>query len=368
MRRGLPAHHQRSRNETTVVIRLRPTLRGLAYRHVGGTSLILMYHRVADLDRDPQCLAINPATFEAQMTLLSKRYPIIPLTELIAGVRNRKVPDRSIVVTFDDGYADNLVNATPILESLKVPATVFVSGDADSYRREFWWDELEGLILRPGVLPGRVELRTSARNVSLPLPSATVYSAADAARDRSWNVLLPDTSSRHALYRDLAAFLRQLSGEDRCVALSQLRELVQLEESSGGFPTSEVNRRMTPDEIATLDASPFMEVGGHTVSHPVLAMRSTQEQREEIEVNRDHLTALCGQAPRTFSYPYGSLDDYADETVTLVREAGYLGACSNHYGVVKMWTDPYRLPRCVIRGWNPGTLAERIEGWFHDVG
>ena len=90
---------------------LRARVREFAYRHVGGTALILIYHRVADLERDPQLLAVGPANFEAQMEILARKYPVIPLEDLIAGLNRRAVPDGAVVVTFDDGYADNLTTA-----------------------------------------------------------------------------------------------------------------------------------------------------------------------------------------------------------------------------------------------------------------
>jgi peptidoglycan/xylan/chitin deacetylase (PgdA/CDA1 family) len=90
---------------------LRATVRDFAYRHVGGTALVLAYHRVADLERDPQLLAVSPANFEAQVKMLSEECRVVSLEDLLEALRRRTVPDRAIVLTFDDGYADNLTTA-----------------------------------------------------------------------------------------------------------------------------------------------------------------------------------------------------------------------------------------------------------------
>jgi peptidoglycan/xylan/chitin deacetylase (PgdA/CDA1 family) len=109
-----------------------------------------------------------------------------------------------------------------------------------------------------------------------------------------------------------------------------------------------------------------VDVGAHTLNHPVLSALTPKEQREEILGDRDALGAMCGRAVRTFSYPYGGLDDYTGDTVEIVRDAGFRGACSNHLGVVKPWIDPFRLPRNVVRNWDAPTLAAKIETWFRE--
>ena len=63
------------------------------------------------------------------------------------------VPSAGVVVTFDDGYADNFHNAKPLLERYEIPATVFVTTGYLQDQREFWWDELERILLQPGTLP-----------------------------------------------------------------------------------------------------------------------------------------------------------------------------------------------------------------------
>jgi len=341
------------------VTTLRGHVRDFAVRHVGGTAVVLIYHRVAALERDPQLLAVTPENFDAQMRMITENHRVVSLEELTRDVRRNRVPNRAVAVTFDDGYADNLTTAEPILSARRIPATVFVSSGYVAQPREFWWDELERVLLGPGALPERIELRAGASVYVTQLEDSLQYSEEDAQRDRGWTVLDAPGNARQRVYVALNRFVRPLSAEVREDALHQLRGLAGLEPSMR--PT---HRPLSEREVRDLDSSQLVDIGAHTLHHPVLSARSLAEQRNEILNDRDALASMCGRPMRTFSYPYGGLTDYSEETVAIVRGAGFDGACSNHPGIVKPWTDAYRLPRCVVRDWDANTLAEKLEGWF----
>jgi len=82
----------------------------------GKNALILMYHRVADVDSDPFSLCVAPHHFSEHLEVLRKCARPVPLTKLAAEIRNGGIPPRSVVLTLDDGYADNLESAKPALE------------------------------------------------------------------------------------------------------------------------------------------------------------------------------------------------------------------------------------------------------------
>src|SRR5262249_43149366 len=107
---------------------------------------ILLYHRVTRLDRDPQLLAVSPEHFAEHLDVLRRKANVVPLNKFRGEPR---LPSRAIAITFDDGYADNFVEAKPILERKEVPATVFVVSGFLGSAREFWWDELDRILLQP---------------------------------------------------------------------------------------------------------------------------------------------------------------------------------------------------------------------------
>ena len=119
-------------------------------------------------------------------------------------------------MTFDDGYADNLLGRRTHPRPPRRPATVFVSSGHIDGRREFWWDELERLVLGPGArCRSESRSKTPEGEFSATLLESGTYTPEDAHRDAGWNVLDPSANERQRLYKDLAAFLRPLSAADR---------------------------------------------------------------------------------------------------------------------------------------------------------
>jgi peptidoglycan/xylan/chitin deacetylase (PgdA/CDA1 family) len=102
---------------------------------------------------------------------------------------------------------------------------------------------------------------------------------------------------------------------------------------------------MTSDQVRRVSRE-GITIGGHTVNHPNMARTDTETARREIVQNRDEIAALTGRVPRTFAYPFGKPGtDYSNETIALVREAGYSSAVSMSWGVATVDTERYQLPR-----------------------
>lgn len=331
---------------------LRSIARDFAYRHVGGSVVVLVYHRVTSLERDPQLLAVDPARFDEHVRALAARWDVISLPDLAQAVHTR-LPRRAVALSFDDGYADNLHEAAPVLERYGVPSTVFVSSGYAEAQREFWWDEIERLALLAERLPARLEL--AAGNASF--LAEDVWGAPDA--DASWNVELPARTPRQRLYLDLCAFVRPLASPEREAALARLRELADVPAE----PRS-TYRPLSAGEVRALAALPHMSVGGHARTHQLLAARAEDEQREEIAKDRERLGEMVGREPDVFAYPYGGPDSFTEATARLAGDAGYTAAFANDPRPVKPWSDPLRLPRFIVRNWSGDELARRIEAWF----
>jgi len=323
------------------------------------TSMILLYHRVADLESDPQLLSVSMDNFREQMQFLKTRFTLLSLSELPERIKDRSVPDNSVVITFDDGYADNLYNAKPVLQEFNIPATVFVTSEMIGTKREFWWDDLERMILLAESLPECLTLKINDRLYSWDIGEST-DDRFHAEKYREWDVTMADSpTARHVVYRELCDLVRPVDHMARKRILDEVSDWADLK---GRSRTD--YRPMSSEEIRALAEGGLIEVGGHTQSHPVLSALTHEEQVWEIQRNKRELEAILGRPVTIFSYPYGGRSDYNAESVAVVREAGFTCACSNFEGQVGWWTDRFQLPRFLIRNWNGDEFARRMKR-FH---
>src|SRR4029077_3069692 len=116
-----------------------------------GQAVILMYHSISRGRPDPWDLCVEPDLFAEQVELLRDRYHVMSLAELRNALSQDEPLTRAVVLTFDDGYRDNLLVAKPLLERHEVPATVFVTTAYVGSGRDFWWDELEAVCASSGL-------------------------------------------------------------------------------------------------------------------------------------------------------------------------------------------------------------------------
>jgi len=324
-------------------------------------AVILVYHRIASLPSDPQLLCVKPEHFAQHLEHICHAYRPMSLVELGRSLANGQLPHHAIAVTFDDGYVDNLRNAKPILERYNVPATVFVTSGYVGQNREFWWDELEHLLLLPAKLPDRLELTISGRAYSW-LTSSEPISGNDTEANRAWNVLMKSyPTPRHRAYTELHRLLRPLSIEEREKIMTEVERWAGAK--SGVRPDY---RALNPDEMKQLSEGDLVDIGSHTVTHPMLSTEPTDYQRREIFQSKQDLEGILNRTVTSFSYPYGNRREDSAPTIELVREAGYELACANFPAVATRRSDTFWLPRFLVRDWAGEDFAQRLRRWFHE--
>ena len=313
---------------------LRTRLRGINRRRSGSFAhgIVLMYHRIGP-DLSGGGLAVSPSHFGEHLRALRSAFHPVSLAALVRSLGHGGLPPRSVAITFDDGYLDNLVEAKPLLEHWNVPATVFVvSGYVGSGKR-FWWDELEEICLGSN-LPDELELDIGGR-------LRKWKSAPEQPRD---------------FFRGLREALGPLQGRERDEMLKQLWHLC------GRMP-SDFRETLSADELRQLAKGGLVEIGAHTVTHPSLTDVPSSRQVNEIRSSRLQLTEFLDQDVRLFSYPFGAYDA---TVASSARAAEVSCACTTIGDAVDASTDPYRLPRLHVDDCSPDELTRRIatvSGW-----
>lgn len=313
------------------------TLRNRALNLITPPAVVLLYHRVADLGLDTQMLSVTPDNFREQMRYLKEHFSLLSLDEDWA-----RVSGPAVAVSFDDGYADNLEQALPIIEEVGVPVTFFVTtGQVDS-TSEFWWDELERILL---VGQGGEELLTLD----------------DGGQTFSWTIR--SSSDRKALYNELLEKMRRVDSVRRDNWFRQLQRWAGLD-----APGRKTHRAMTLSQLRELASSPWVTIGAHTVTHSPLSSLSRKKQVEEINAAKIQLQTWLERPISLFSYPFGGPMDFSDDTVRIVRESGFERAYVNYPGQIRYWTNEFRLPRHLVRNWSADEFKHRLKHfWTHSA-
>lgn len=283
----------------------------LTPRRVQRRLSILMYHRVlAEPDPffDTEILA---ADFRWQMAALGAYFSPLSLAEAVERLQGGDLPPRAVCVTFDDGYRDNYEVALPVLEDLGIPATFFVSSGYVN-GGIMWNDVVREYVRHAG--NGRVDLRPAG----LPLlETATI-------------------DQQQAAIREVTGRLKQASLEERECCVAFMRE-------RAGLRSSDL---MMTDAMLRDAAARGVELGAHTVSHPILRKLPDAAAAAEIRGAKEALEGITGGVVRYFAYPNGvPAEDYEERHVRMVREAGFEAALSTRWGTAGRCSDRWQLPR-----------------------
>lgn len=277
-----------------------------------GRLLVLIYHRVRTKPDEMFPDEVDAAGFQRQMRLLRSYCTPLPLAEAIAGLRADRLPARACAVTFDDGYADNAVVALPILRELGVPATFFVAtGFLDGGR--MWNDSV-------------IEAVRNAPAGALNLASLGLGA-----------YQLDGPGTRRAAAMGIIRAVKHLVPSERQRIVDSICELLGV-----GLPR---DLMMRSDQVRAIsDAG--MEIGAHTVNHPILRTLSDDEAREEIARGRQRLEEITNRPIRGFAYPNGRPElDYGRRDRDLVETLGFDYAVSTTRGAGHPGSDLFQVPR-----------------------
>jgi peptidoglycan/xylan/chitin deacetylase (PgdA/CDA1 family) len=314
-----------------------------------------MYHQVDDIPIDPWELAVHPKHFEQQLHHLKRHYNVIPLRDLYANDSSGKIKNKSVVITFDDGFRDNFVNAKPLLEKYNLPASFFITTSAIEKGTLYWWDELQKILLEAPALPSTLVL--SIRNEKLEFDLSDEAQLTEKLREeiRQWYYGQLLTNKRLQLYLKLWEEMKPLSHSEQQDVLLKLRQWSSLESIEGP-------KIMSLKQLQELRQNSLFTIGAHTLHHPMLAARPEQEQIIEIAESKRILERWLGKSITSFAYPYGN---YNSITKSAVEKSGFVNALCTAPKVVTNSSDVFELPRVQVKNWDEKRFAQNIRYWFN---
>jgi peptidoglycan/xylan/chitin deacetylase (PgdA/CDA1 family) len=294
------------------------------------TLFVITYHRI--LSKPDPLLESEPdvATFRWQMEVLARCFNVLPLSQALKLLDAGRLPPRAVCVTFDDGYRSVHDLALPVLKEFGLPATVFVtSGFLDG-----------GTMWNDRIITAVQSLKADQLDMS----------------DFDLGMLpLRNVDDRKATSARLTEKAKYLPPAERT-------RLVEHLEAQVGAPARGL--MLTPDMVVNLDRS-GVEIGAHTVTHPILTSLDCNSARAEIVGSKEYLEALLGKPVPMFAYPNGKVGvDYDASHISILRENGFSAAFTTAIGAITRTQDRFQLPRS--RPWDrtPFLFGIRLLRWL----
>ena len=308
------------------------------YHHLHyGNCAILLYHRVTNYETDPQLLCVSPKNFNDQLQILKNKYNVLTIEELTSYLTsNKKIPKNSVAITFDDGYADNYLEALPILEKHKLQALFYVMTGNLNSEEEYWWDKMERIFLLSNK------------------PSVYQFEFKDQIFDISdWN-----QKNREKIYNDLLPLLRRMNSKERDLIIKNFEHIFNV------IPNRPSHRAMSFDELKKMHTSESAVIGIHTNLHPSLGSLSYEEQLFEINTSKNILERELSEKIDHFSYPFGTNSDFNDDTINICKTLKISVAAANYPAIANKRSDKYRFPRFLVRDWEADVFEKKVESFF----
>ena len=276
---------------------------------------VLVLHRVLPRHDPLFPEAIDAARFDELCGWLKSLFNVLPLDTAVERLRTGSLPARALAISFDDGYADNHSQAMPILVRHGLCATFFIAtGFLDGGR--MWNDTVTEAVRRTPL--ASLDLRDLLRN------DAALYA-------------LDDSMQRRAALEAIIGQAKYLSVDKRAQVVHDIAE-----RSGATLPN---DLMMTSEQLVQMHRA-GMQIGAHTVSHPILATLDEHAARREMHDSKLRLEELLGERVGLFAYPNGKPgEDYTPASVALAREIGFDAAMSTTWGAAHRATDPFEMPR-----------------------
>jgi peptidoglycan/xylan/chitin deacetylase (PgdA/CDA1 family) len=276
---------------------------------------VLIFHRVL-ADADPLFPEeVDADRFDTLCRWVRAQFNVLPLDQAVARLRSGSLPERALALTFDDGYADNFHVALPILLRHGLTATFFIAtGFIDGGR--MWNDTVIEAVRRTSL--------TCCNLVDVPVCG-------------SQSAALDTVANKRAVIAAVIGATKYRPAAERDAIAGRLAARL-----GAALPG---DMMMTSDEVKGLRRA-GMQIGAHTVSHPILARLDVKAIRAEIIDSKRFLESLLGEPVTLFAYPNGKPgDDYDERSVRIVEESGFHAALSTAWGAARATTGLFELPR-----------------------
>ena len=289
------------RNAISLGAHLTGLSRVLATRY-GGRGMIFTSHSVVDDEAlyPDYTLRCSVGKLEwALRWLRAEGLDFISLDEAVQRLSAQN-PRRFACFAFDDGYADNLTRALPVMERFGAPFTVYVTTGMITREIDAWWF-------------GLAELVRSQERIELP--------------ELGFKFECGDLPSKRRTFRAIEAAIHSGTG----VLLHVRKALAESKIDCGALAHREA---LTEEQLRELSRHPLVTIGGHTTTHRNLAQAPAQAVEWEMAENRKFLQGMTGRPIEHFAYPFGHRRACGEREAQICRNVGFRTATTTRPGAL----------------------------------
>lgn len=288
--------------------------------------MILLYHKIENLQHDYNNLGISPENFKYQLEYIRKYFEIVPLSEH---------EEDTIAITFDDGFRDFYTAVFPYLKQQNIPATIFISTGKIGKKEEIWTTELMRLIFTGNRHKSRFCLKIPSFSYEFPVKNL---------------------EDKYLLYLALRRLCMKSEEYIQQCILEQLQTWSGLEKTG-----REEYMILSEKEIKELSESGLITIGAHSVGHISLGAFSKEYQEKEIRNSKLALERIIEKEVLYFSYPFGGSFDYNTDTIDILKQENFK---KSYIALTHPGKDSdYEIPRVTM----PNLGKGEFEKWFQEV-
>ncbi len=309
--------------------------------------VILMYHRIlpqqdSRAQREEPGMIVTPETFKMHMSLVKQHFEVLPLSQWVRRKQNgEKLPTRCCAITFDDGWADNYEFAFPVLQELKLPATIFLVSDMIGSNQLFWPEKLANLLTV----------------VALTCPEQWNHPSLGWIKNNTLNYEFTTIPPDQEQLSEIINQVKELQDDEIHERLNIIKAELKLDNKSQ--PSL-----LSWQQMAEMCASGLIEAGSHTCHHTRLNTNQSDDiLMREIVQSKTQIEKQLGQSVETFCYPNG---DYSPAAVELVKQ-NYQCAVTTSRGWNTINNDEHLLHRIGVHediSADKTAFLARLSGWM----
>ncbi|GAP22653.1 polysaccharide deacetylase family protein [Leptolinea tardivitalis] len=270
---------------------------------------LLMFHRVVVPDGLPrirlnQTYEVTPDHLRTVIAFYRQReFDFISLDDMIERLQKKEKSPRFVCFTFDDGYADTLTTAYPILKEEGIPFCIYLTTDFPDRKARFWWNILEDTLL------SRPEIHFSLDG-------------------KEHTIICNSLEEKETAFQSICQIVLKAG----CGVSAAWRAV--FEPLSIDVESATQKLALSWEQINTLGHDPLVTIGAHTCSHPPLAGLTEQEAQDEMQNSRQIIWEKTGLRAEHFAYPYGSPLEVTDREIKLASRLGFKTAATTNQGNV----------------------------------